>query len=288
MDYDVSGGVEYGELAALGLPNIAYHTEEGNGYYLFSGEYILLGTPPSQYHDYEMMFPPGILDVSDMTRPNEFKHTFSYCYDCACGEIAGYDTLYLANGFGYWYDDPNYLNIWGIDHGYCVKEGHQFPYHRRVCPAPMPSIKAHIVFTDSLYDYALPDTAVVSGFSPLYMRAYSLEHEKADTLFAKLYLEHHPDDYVMVPLLGFDLHSFAGKGPSGMELGLNSFDLAKAELYPDEGHLITSMMGEVSIGDAIPEISIYTDNDTVYIRSDSMKIKQDLDVCLRLSDDARR
>lgn len=50
--------------------------------------------------------------------------------------------------------------------------------------------------------------------------------------------------------------------------------------------MITEIMGDVSLGAAIPEISIYTDNDTVYIRSDSMKIKQDLDVCLRLSDDA--
>jgi len=284
MDYDVMGGVQYGELAALGLPNIAYHTQEGNGYYLFSGEYLLLGTPPNQYYDYEMMFPPGILQESDMTMPNEFKYLASYCYDCACGELAEYDTMYMAHGFGFWYDDPNYYCIWGIDHGYCVREAHQFPYHRRVCPPSQPIEKYDIHFSDSLYTYNLPDTAILTGMTSLYIRAYSFYDY--DTMYAKLHLENDPENYVMVPLLPRGSNIYGGKGPTAVGLGLESFDAAKIFLYAEsEPPVSTSSLAESIINCAFPDLEIYAFADTIYIRTDSMKIRDSLVVGLRIYSD---
>jgi hypothetical protein len=138
--------------------------------------------------------------------------------------------------------------------------------------------KIRLYFTDSDYDSNLVEHTVLSGDSPIYLKA--ITHLHPESILVKVYLRHHPNEDAIIALFPTAIGDtlYEGKTASGRSLGLESYDRATAA---------TALAGDSSkanIWIALPRI--LTSRDTVFIRSDSMKIKDDLKAFLIFYDDS--
>ena len=276
---ETRGGVPTGELDELSLASMV-SGEPGRAYYSFDGEEFY----DSLYHipGIEFTLPPGIFTEDYLyTARNKFRIVYSYHSTlCSCDCIeGGLDTLLNAVGFGFWWLNPlGPPSFWGINEGYNVYSTWLNIWRKIPCPPAPPWYgKDPLYFTDADFN-SLPDKAVVSGQSPLYLKAHT------STPVTQLQVTLRVDSpgavdhlYNMENAGNNDWHLQA---PPACSLGLKSFSTVKAfthHPYTDS----TWDSDELTV--ALPKIFTMVDStltDTVFIRSDSMKIAGDVKVGL--------
>jgi hypothetical protein len=279
LSVKVYGGVSMGELDTLYLFSITsgYH---GYGYYSFTGEKI---TDPNNPLTGIWDWPPGLL-MEEWQYPNA-RNAYTYTFEehsgfCNCDCSGGLDTLFWLEGFGFWWLNPlGPESFWGINEGYVVGRAYMNIRQLAPCPPAPPWYgKDPLFFTDSLYR-ELPDNAVVSGQSNLYLKA------KTDIAPASLELTLSIDSQTGLTrsfYMVYDdtMEEWHLKAPPACSLGLKSYANVKAFTH-HPGTDSTWDADELTV--ALPKIFTMVDTtltDTVFIRSDSMKVAKDLKVGL--------
>ncbi len=283
--WEISGGVSMAELNDVGLSDMGSGRSD-YGYFEFFGEKenSLAGPvfdwPPSfMDHNYSITYP----------RPNRFIAPQSFengfC-NCDCIEPTP-DTLYPADGFGFCLNDPHApWNLWGINSGYLVYTSHMQPWMKLPCPPTNGFWKGYdpLYFTDSTYT-PLPANAVLSGDSRLYLKAIT-QPGHPEVLDAIVYRTANRNDSVVVHM-DYDeiLREWHGTIQNSHLLKLKSYGTLVAETkYPTDSTLWDKNHVDV----ALPKIYLQIDSvftDTVFIRSDSMKVAKDPKVSLRFYKD---
>ncbi len=282
MLWEVKGGVPTNHLDILGFYDMADGAPDG-GYFQFSGEIEDSPMGPIKV----LMWPPGLFSQG-LVGPERNNWHFEDCYPAISGCFGALgspsqDTAFPLEGFGFCYNNPaEPYGIWLINDGYAVTDYTAVMTWSQPCPPweeMQPKVK--VFFTDSEY-VPLADECHLSGDSPLFIEAIC--HYQATELEARLYLKTSPGSYKVVDLEQTGVDSiWHGSYSSSRELGLKSYNQAEV-LLEFAGKTDTD---EVDV--CLPKIrlqvnGVYTN--TVFIRSDSMKIAHDVKVSLYFENDA--
>jgi len=283
--YEIAGGVEIAELDERFLFTIG-SGDYDYGYFKFSGDKEFDGYGGTIW---VYMWPPSLITPDMVWNARNVFHHYQqwhhgFC-NCDCPEPT-LDTLLLAEAFGFWSDDPNYPpNLWGINYGYTVSIAHMRIWMKTPCPPAGPWYgKDPLYFTDSTWVELAPG-AVLSGDSRLYVKA--LLDVDLTSLDVTLFLETSPERDTVVQMTKVpDTREWRGSFTNSRVLGLKSYNTAVAKTtYPGQD---TTTWGRATVDVALPKILTQVDTtftDTVFIRSDSMKVAKDLKVSLRFIKD---
>jgi len=273
--YTVMGGVSIEELDTLGLLSVGSGRVD-YGYFSFDGEWWWdsLGTPVG-----ELMWPPSLITPDMVWAIYRQRWFFNGCWHCGCEnpESPPIDSLRLVNAFGFWYQDPNLpQNLWLINRGYIVGKRHIHDCRRVPCPfSENPNPKITFAFTDSAYE-PLADNAILSGDSPLYMVAFVEGY--LQSLSARLWLGGGVGRSDTVGLMRVTSDEWRGSYPNSRLLGMKSFAVVKGEII--DGPAIASDF----LWACLPQIHLLPD--TVVIKHDSMKVRDDMALSLKIINDA--
>jgi hypothetical protein len=281
------GGVHIAELNDLGLATIGSGNGE-YGYFLFNGEW---GTDAWGRWGY-VSWPPSLMTL-DMVSPLYRNHWHSWgCRHCGCNEGGGVsaDTMRPLYAFGFWWNNPNLPgNLWLINEGYRVWGGGLMACRIIPCPLGVPGQnKISFAFTDSFCcdtNFAfLPDNAIISGDSPLYMRVETMFPE--EELTAKLYIVDGPEIEELVQLDKIDATHWCGKLENSRILGLKSFATVKGEVVESEEEASDEVMVSLPILEVSPVEGLpAANNDTFFISHETMQHTADIRHRIRIERD---
>jgi len=282
--YEVSAGISYQELNDVGLPSIGAGRSD-YGYFAYSGGWEL---GPSGFMVGYVMFPPSLI-TPEYVWPNPVSYFCDrYCSHCGCKYdqiFPSVDTSNLIEGFGFaWANPERPWNIWLINDGYVKTISHIHTCLKQPCPPGggewLP--KFYIAFTDSLYNNDLADSAIVSGDSPLYLDAH-FAYDTTKVFVVRLFLENRLEHAILDTMQYLGDHHWGCNMVSARELGLKSYNTVVAHGFPLGGDTLGGNWWKDRLDVALPKIrtqvrAVFTD--TVFIRSDSMKVRDSLVVSL--------
>jgi hypothetical protein len=279
--WETRGGVEMAELAYHGFATIGSGKPD-------TGYFALSGSSYDNSNEIYLMW-PGSLITPDEVIPGHVN-MFHFTYDCSGGISCIYDCstplidtmiCYDAIGF-FWYNTDYDPNIWGPnDANDVVWTSIVIPWLSQPCPPGLPWYgKDDFYFANSIWE-ELPDTAILSGDSPLRLEV-SFDTDP-DSVVVNIWLRTKPDSLKRVAMQKVSgTHDWHGTYESARKLGLKSYnDVLAAITYP------TSSRDMVHV--ALPRILTQVDSvftDTVFLNSSEMKVAKDLKVTLRFTDDA--
>lgn len=281
----VSGGVPAIEPAYYGLQDMADSSDQYNKYFIFWGDYVVV---EDEYEGQTIYYkfvtfgwPGGVLSAEDLTAPNSFSHESDFrsagCWDYSLNPVPP-DSVHLADGFGHWQYDPGpVLSEWT---GYMEYVCHAHPWLALPCePVGDTGEKGVFIFTDSLYNQ-LPRDILLSGDSRLY---FQTTRSGPSGMYAELYLCADPDKDTTVEMSYYQDNMWRGSFTNARTLGLKSFDTLIGRCIEVWSDTIEQFLDSAHVDVALPRIE--TSEDTVIIRTDSMKIRDDLTACLQFEDD---
>jgi len=282
---EVEGWVGIPELDDRGLLSIGSGRPD-YGYFFFNG---VIESGPYGIPDLVFGWPPGLITPEYVWGEHNVFHIVDQWHNgfCNCDCLFPTpDTMYPGYAFGFWWQDPSYPpSFWLINHGYTVSTDLMILWTKIPCPPAGPWYgKDRLYFSDSLWN-ELPPAAVLSGDSRLYIKA--LPDVDLANLDVTLFLETSPEQAKIVHMTKVpDTREWHGSFTNSREVGLKSYNTAVAKTtYPGPD---TTTWGRATVDVALPKILTQVDSvftDTVFIRSDSMKVARDLKVSLRFYND---
>jgi hypothetical protein len=234
-------------------------------------------------------FPPGWIVQEDLDNGYTYKYKRINYFAPGCGEmpkkIAYRDSIYIVAAIMYWNAvNPQYKAGYVIA-GYAIKQ-----IFRIVCEISGANPdKDKAFFTDSTY-VALPDNAIISGDSPLYV---SVELGHSTWAKARFSLTHAPDSVVQIDLR-HDGYYWRGHIANSKILGLKSYAKAKVKIVCNGIDSLAAASMPDSVIVCLPKADVQGKfalrdrvyRDTVFISHDSMKVVDDVPVFLVCKDDA--
>jgi hypothetical protein len=281
------GSVPMAELTGYGLASMAGGTLKAR-YFLFNGDYVVIQRIYGGHLTYVKKaifgWPGGIIKQEDLIpgHPNSYDRTYSFvcgCFD-ASEDPQPPDSARLADGFGYWeliYPTPPEWPYWN---GYTYYGCHAHPCIILPCPSGTFEEKREFVFTDSLYN-ELPERSLISGQSRLYFKANRPSGYLGT--YARLYLQTDPDNDTLVAMTYHGDEYWRGSLENSLLLGLRSYNLVIGEFYTIWPDSTEHFRDDDRVEVGLPVIE--TSTDTVIIRTDSMKVRDDLIASLFFRDD---
>jgi hypothetical protein len=272
-NYTVLGGTNNHELDVLHLASIGSGRYDF-GYFTGPGDVEI---DPSGW-GWIVFDHPGGITPEDVYGDRRNFLTAGSGGDCGCNEMPGspsIDSLILADEFSFWRNNTTHDPcIWGINECVFTKYTlHLLTCLKKPCPEHGPiGLKLTIRFADSFYD-TLQTGAILSGDSPLYIWGQCYYGVDSFKVAIKLENSSRQADSVMLHPIGN--YIFHGMYPNSLRLGLESYNTA----------VVVAGIGDKQrdqLQDEVPVCLpwIMTSRDTVFIRSDSMKIRADLKTSL--------
>ena len=280
--WEVKGGAPMSEITQFGLSTI------GSGD-IDTGYFEAPGWDAGEINGISCIgfeMPGFILTPEDVIpgSPSEFHFT----YDCQGDEIpcnydfseTTIDTMRQYDGMSAWWYSPNQWS----DYKYYLKFTWILdPMLSQPCMSVPPPWygKDDFYFANSIWE-KLPDSStVLSGDAPLNILASFAANP--DSVIVNLHLSTTPDSLIPIVMHLFDKDSciWHGTYENARKLGLKSYN----DVYATMSYPISAWdMVHVALPQILTQVDT-TFTDTVFIRSDQMKVAKDLKVSLRFSKD---
>jgi hypothetical protein len=236
-----------------------------------------------------IFLPPGWIVQEDLDNGYTYKYKRINYFAPGCDDmpkkIAYRDSIYIVAAFMYLNEiNPQYKVGYAIT-GCAIKQ-----IFRVICSISGANPdKDKVFFTDSNY-VALPDNAIISGDSPLYVSVELGHSTWAKAMFS---LTHAPDSIVQIDLR-HDGYYWRGHIANSKILGLKSYAKAKVKIVCNGRDSLAAASMPDSVVVCLPKADVQGKfarqdrayRDTVFISHDSMKVVDDVPVFLVCKNDA--